>query len=109
MKPSFLNLESDVQEKELVPGFYARLIHTDQVTIGHVNAVKGSILPEHQHPHQQVTNVISGELSMTVSGETKLCKAGDSIVIPGNTPHAAEAITDCYLIDVFHPVREDYK
>ncbi|NRA48573.1 MAG: cupin domain-containing protein [Phaeodactylibacter sp.] len=109
MKPSFLNLESDVPEKELVPGFHARLIHTDQVTIGHVHAVKGSILLEHQHPHQQVTNVISGELSMTVAGETKLCKAGDSIVIPGTTPHAAEAITDCYLIDVFHPVREDYK
>jgi quercetin dioxygenase-like cupin family protein len=106
---SFLRLKEDIREKELVPGFTARLVHTDEMTIGHVQAQRGSVLPEHQHPHQQVTNVISGKLSMTVDGKTKICEAGDAVVIPGNTPHSAEALTDCYLIDVFHPVREDYK
>jgi quercetin dioxygenase-like cupin family protein len=109
MSSNFVRLKDDIQEKELVPGFNARLIHTDELTIGHVHAKAGSLLPEHQHPHQQVTNVISGELSMKVAGQTRVCKAGDAVVIPGNTPHSAEALTDCYLIDVFHPVREDYK
>lgn len=109
MSSNFIRLEEDIREKELVPGFNARLIHTGQVTVGHVQAIEGSVLPEHQHPHQQVTNVISGELSMTVAGATKVCKAGDVVVIPGHTSHAAKALTDCYLIDVFHPVREDYK
>ncbi len=109
MKSEFICLQEDVREKELVPGFNARLVHTDQITVGHVHAKAGSVLPEHQHPHQQVTNVISGELSMTVDGETRVCKAGDAVVIPGHTPHSARALTDCYLIDVFQPVREDYR
>lgn len=109
MSNNFVRLQDDIPQKELVPGFDARLIHTDELTIGYVHAKAGSVLPAHHHPHQQVTNVISGELSMTVAGQTKVCKPGDAVVIPGNTPHAAKALTDCYLIDVFHPVREDYK
>jgi quercetin dioxygenase-like cupin family protein len=30
-------------------------------------------------------------------------------VIPSNTPHSAIAKADCKAIDVFSPVREDYK
>lgn len=107
MKP-FLNLK-DLPEKELVPGFNAQLLHMDGTTIGHVRAKKGAQLPEHHHLHEQVTNIVSGELEMTIAGETKTCRAGDVVAIPPHVPHSARALTDCYLIDVFHPVREDYK
>jgi quercetin dioxygenase-like cupin family protein len=95
--------------RELVPGFTAKLIHTDTVTIAHVRAVEGSMLPEHQHPQEQVTNILSGKLEMTVDGETRVCPAGTVITIGPNVPHAARALSDCEIIDVFHPVREDYK
>ena len=108
MKKHFLPLP-EIPEQELAPGFHARLIHMNGATIGHVTAKEGAILPSHHHIHEQVTNIISGELEMTVAGETKLCKAGDTVIIPGNVPHSAVAKTECYLIDVFHPVREDYK
>lgn len=100
---------SDLGEKELVPGIYARLIHTDGMTVAHVRLEEGSILPEHHHPHEQVTNVLSGELEMTVGGETKVCRAGDAVVIPSNVPHSARTIKECRVIDVFQPVREDYR
>jgi len=29
--------------------------------------------------------------------------------IPGGTEHGGEAITDCVLVDIFTPVREDYR
>lgn len=96
-------------ERELAPGYLARLVHTDQLTIAHLRVTAGSILPEHQHPHEQVTNILEGEFEMTVDGETRHCTAGSVVVIPGNTPHSARAITDCRLVDVFHPAREDYK
>jgi len=35
-------------------------------------------------------------------------KAGDIAVIPSNAIHSGQAITDCQLLDVFSPVREDY-
>jgi len=106
--PEFLQLDK-LPARELVPGFTAKLVHTEQVTVAHVKAVKGSTLPEHHHPHEQVTNVMSGKLEMTVDGVTQVCEAGTIVTIPSNVPHSAKALTDCEIIDVFQPVREDYK
>lgn len=102
-------LVDELTEKELVPGIFARFVHTDQVTIGYVRLLKGSVLPEHAHPHQQITSVMEGTLEMTLGGNTYTCEKGHSLVIPGNTPHSAVALTDCYVVDVFQPVREDYR
>ena len=104
----FIDLEK-LPERELVPGFHARLIHTGKMTVAHVTARKGSTLPAHKHFHEQVTNIISGELEMTVRGETVISTPGMSINIPSNVLHSARAVTDCYVIDVFCPEREDYK
>ena len=104
----FQNL-SDIKEKELVPGIYAKLIHMEGTSVAHVRIEKGAVLPEHHHPHEQVTNIIEGELEMTVGGEKHLCKPGDVIAIPSNVPHSAVSATGCRVIDVFQPVREDYK
>lgn len=100
---------SSLEKHELVPGFSARFVHTDEVTIGYVSAVKGGILPEHNHFNEQITNVIEGELEMTVNGKTTVLKPGMVAVIPSNARHSAVALTDCEIIDVFQPVREDYK
>lgn len=103
-------IETDkIEERELVPGFHARLIHTDGLTVAHFRIEKGSALPEHSHHHEQITNVLEGTLEMTVDGETRECVAGDVIVIPGHVVHSGRALTDCRLIDVFRPAREDYK
>jgi quercetin dioxygenase-like cupin family protein len=100
---------ADIAEKELQPGILARLVHTDKMSIAHVHLRKGAVLPVHQHPHEQITNIISGELEMTFGGETRVFKAGQVAVLLSNVPHGAVALTDCYAIDVFNPVREDYK
>lgn len=100
---------SGVEEKEIIKGFFGKMIHTDNMTVAHFRVLAGSELPEHHHVHEQVTNVLSGELEMTVGGETHVCKAGEVIVIPSNVPHSARAITDCRLVDVFQPAREDYR
>ena len=98
-----------VPEKELVPGIYARLIHLEGMSVARVRIEEGAILPEHAHVHEQVTNLLAGQLEMTVGGQTKVCTAGDVVVIPANVPHSARALSPCDLIDVFQPVREDYK
>lgn len=104
----FLNL-SDIEKKELLPGFSVRMVHTEKMTLAYWDIKKGSILPEHSHHHEQVAaQVISGEFELTLAGETKVMKAGDVAVIPSNTLHSGEAITDCQLLDVFSPIREDY-
>lgn len=99
----------DIEQKELLPGFKSRMIHTEKMTLAYWEIQAGSILPEHSHPHEQVAaQVMSGEFELTLDGETKVMKAGDIAVIPSNVVHSGRAITDCQLLDVFSPVREDY-
>ena len=105
---AFISLD-DISIQELIPGFAAKLIHTDGLTVGYFTITAGSILPEHKHIHEQVSNVLQGEFEMTVAGEIKILKPGDVSVIPSNVPHSGRAITDCVILDVFNPVREDYK
>jgi quercetin dioxygenase-like cupin family protein len=105
---SFTDLAT-LPEKVLAPGYTARLVHTDTMTISHVSVVAGAPLPQHAHPHEQVTNVIEGEFEMTIGEDKRVLKAGMVATIPSNVPHTGKAITKCYLIDMFHPVREDLR
>lgn len=98
-----------IQSKELFPGFHAKMIHTDGLTIIYFDIKAGSVLPEHHHVHEQVTNVLEGTLELTVGGETHACTPGTVVAIPPNVAHSGRAISDCKVIDVFRPVREDYK
>ena len=69
----------------------------------------GAILPEHSHPHEQVAHVLEGEFELTIGDETERLGPGTVAFIPPNVPHSGLAITECRIIDVFHPVRDDYR
>lgn len=100
---------SDIVPVEIMPGFSGRFIHTEHLTLALWKIRKGSILPLHQHPHEQVSQLISGEFEMTVNGEYQKAVPGELITIPGNTDHEGKALSDCVIFDIFSPVREDYK
>lgn len=99
---------STVKGKEIVPGLYGRFVHGETMTLSFVDIQKGSQLPEHSHPHEQITYILEGELEMNIGGEKMLLTAGMVHVIPGNMPHSAYAHTFVKVLDAFHPVREDY-
>ena len=104
----FVN-ENDLKQNEIAPGFVARFIHTDGLTIAYVNIKSGSVLPEHSHVQDQITHVLEGKLELTVGGETQIVQAGQIAVIPSHVKHSAIARSACKVIDVFNPVREDYR
>lgn len=93
--------------RTLFPGFDAKLIHTERMTLAYVAIDTGAELPEHEHPHEQVVNVLSGELQLVVNGDRHLLTGGDVFVIPPNAKHSGTARTRCQVLDVFCPVRED--
>lgn len=99
----------DINERELVPGFHARMVHTDNMTFAYWRIEKGATLPEHKHMHEQVATVIEGELELVMDGQPYRLTPGTVLVIPSDIPHGGTAIEDCYVLDVFHPVREDYR
>lgn len=100
---------STTPTKKLFPGFEGKLIHTESQTIGFWEIKAGSILPAHSHFHEQITTVTSGKLELTVDGQTLIMEAGTVATIASTIVHSGKALTDCTVIDVFTPVREDYK
>ncbi len=93
---------------ELAEGIKAWAVTTDTITVAHVMLDDGAILPEHSHYHEQVVNVIEGELELMVAGEKYLMKPGNVMVLEPNVAHSGRALTACKVIDVFHPVRQDF-
>jgi quercetin dioxygenase-like cupin family protein len=81
----------------------------DAMTIGEVHLDANAVVPMHEHPHEQFTYVMEGRFQFTVGGETTILEPGMVALIPGGVPHRGTTLTACRVIDVFSPVREDYR
>jgi quercetin dioxygenase-like cupin family protein len=99
----------DIEPVEVVKGFKARFLHTESMTFAFWEVEAGYELPLHHHQHEQVSQIVEGEFEMTVGDSTKIHKPGSILVIPSNMPHSGKSLTSCKILDVFYPVREDYK
>jgi quercetin dioxygenase-like cupin family protein len=103
-----INLK-DIEANEIIPGFHGKMIHTEGMTLAYWDIKKGAALHEHHHPQEQVVNMLEGEFEITVNGVAYHLQEGDVLPISGNIPHSGRAITDCKILDVFSPVRNDYR
>ena len=99
----------NIETKQPFKGAHLRCLHSDNMTIAYWQFDSGARLPEHSHHYEQITSVMGGSFELTVGGNSLNLQAGSVVVIPPDTLHSARAITGCFVIDVFHPVREDYK
>lgn len=99
----------DQQPREVAPGHRARFVHAERMTVAHWRIDAGSSIREHDHPHEQIVNVLSGTYELTVAGQPLTLRPGMVVVIPGGVRHSGRAITDAVLLDAFCPVREDYR
>jgi len=100
---------NEIEPRELVPGFKARFIHSKTMTLAYWEIEPGCSLPAHSHPHEQVVNVLDGEFTFTLDGATQTLKTGDVVIVPSDAEHSGKTVTACRILDVFHPVREDYR
>lgn len=98
-----------LEPREVLPGLEGRFIHGERSTLVYWEYESGTVLPPHTHEHEQITNVLEGELELTIKGETHTLEPGMVAVIPGGVKHRGFAFTHCKVLDVFIPVREDYK
>ena len=105
---SFLSL-SELAHKEPMPGFVGQFATGATMTSVTWTISSKAQLPEHAHPHEQVSHVLEGQFEMTIEGETQRLGPGAVAFVPPNARHSGHALTDCRIIDVFHPVRDDYR
>ena len=85
------------------------LAHSDELMLVRHYFEKDWIGVRHSHPHHQLVYVVSGALRVEVGGKTFDVFAGDSFVVDGGVEHQAAALEASEVLDVFTPVREDYR
>jgi quercetin dioxygenase-like cupin family protein len=95
--------------RELVPGHHGRFIHSEHTTHVYWQIEADARLPEHSHPHEQIVNVLEGRYELVVDGTPHVLDEGDVLVIPGGAAHSGRSHTACRILDVFSPVREEYR
>ena len=94
----------------MLPGIDRRAVWLDAVMLTFFTFEPNAVVPEHDHPHEQITLVTRGAMEFTFDGETKVLRAGDGVCIPPNVPHKAVILDEATeAIDAWSPPRDDYK
>ena len=100
---------SEIPTKEYFPGYTGKMIHMQYMTLAYWEVEEGAEVPEHSHHHEQLMQVLEGRFEFCLKGVCREYGVGDMVVIPPFQKHSGKAITACKLMDIFSPVREDYK
>ena len=100
----------EVTSDQMTPEIKRRFISNTNATLARFELKKGALVPEHKHENSQLTWVVAGCLRFTYPGGAPIdVRAGEVLVIPPNLPHAAEAMEDTVVTDVFSPNRADWE
>jgi quercetin dioxygenase-like cupin family protein len=94
---------------EPFPGVRRRIMaNSDKLMLTEHTLENGAVLPEHNHPHEQLVYLISGEIVVEMGGEKFKVAKGDSLVIPSEVNHKVTASKQAVALDIFTPSRLDY-
>jgi quercetin dioxygenase-like cupin family protein len=68
-----------------------------------------SMLPVHSHPYEQTGYLVKGHIQLRIGDDEHDVRPEDSWCIPSGVDHGAQILGDSVAIEVFSPVREDYR
>ena len=101
--------KDQLTDRPLVDGVrLGTMVHGEKTLMGRFSLAGGSVIPAHDHPHEQTGLLLSGRIVLTIDGVEHEVAPGDSWCIASGVAHAAKAIEDSVAVEVFSPVREDY-
>lgn len=91
------------------PGLIGKFIHSEGITFAQWEMKGGTELAFHTHPHEQITLLLSGKLELRSGDQIALLSPGQGLIFDGGENHGGFVHEDSLVIDVFCPVREDFK
>ncbi|MGA3127302.1 MAG: cupin domain-containing protein [Candidatus Korobacteraceae bacterium] len=102
---------------ENLPGVVARegvirKVFTGNNSMLALNELKAGTKPNlHSHPEEQLTYILTGKAEFVLGDELLTLKAGDLLLVPPGVPHSLRVIGDETVLnmDIFSPIREDYR
>lgn len=109
MKNDQVVYSRDVELTQLGGGVSRKVLaYNDQMMIVEVHFEKDAVGAAHTHPHQQLTYVQSGCFRFTIDGKDVEVAAGDTLNFPSGILHGTVCLEPGVLLDIFHPMREDF-
>ena len=108
--PNSIVRTADAISQTPEPGMIRQVLaHNEQLMLVRHYFETDWVGARHSHSHDQLVYVIKGALRLDVGGHVFDVHAGDSFVVDGGVEHQASALEACEVLDVFTPIREDYR
>ena len=106
--PQHLNW-ANIPVEHPAEGIERQMVVGDRIMIVRFRFEPFLVTPQHTHPHEQMSLVISGRVRFFVEGKEQIASAGDVLHFPSNCLHGATMMDEeVVLIDIFSPIREDF-
>lgn len=102
---------AEVPVEEVTSSMTRKIITGEKLMIAKMKFKDGFLVPLHHHVHEQVTQVISGQIRFWFGDNKEQVMdlyPGDVVVIPSNLPHEALMIGVVEEIDTWSPPRQDW-
>jgi quercetin dioxygenase-like cupin family protein len=100
----------DMEPRKPSEGVEMRIIHGERMTMVFFHLQPGSRIPEHSHAHEQMGTVLKGAVELIVAGEKRVVHSGEAYHIASGVVHSGKCgDSPAEVIEVFSPVREDFK
>ena len=107
---SYFLSSSSASRHDLFPGAQITTATGETLTLSLVELEPHSEVPWHSHPHEQLGILLEGAITFWAGDEEQQLCPGDMWRIPGGVSHRVLAGDEpVKALDVFHPVREDYR
>jgi quercetin dioxygenase-like cupin family protein len=109
IEPRFIRFD-DVRSFALADGVIGRPLFGEGAMLNLIEFEPGATVPLHSHPHEQLGLVLRGMQALVVDGVAHELGPMEAYVLPGGVEHSAYCGPEgATVLDVFQPVREDYR
>lgn len=110
MRPDVFVRSVDIPWEPMAPGMIRQVLgHGDDLMIVRVAFEAGAAGPLHHHPHRQASHVLEGRFEVTVGEEVTELGPGDCFYVATDVPHSTTAREAGVLLDIFTPIRDDFR
>jgi quercetin dioxygenase-like cupin family protein len=102
---------ADEQARHTIfPGVTIATSCGEKMMISMVDLEPYAVVEWHSHPHEQCGMIVKGRAIFFIGDEQKELQTGDVYFMPGNVRHKVTALDQpVQAIDIFTPVREEYR
>jgi quercetin dioxygenase-like cupin family protein len=109
VEPVFVRFD-EIARFDLADGVSARPLFGAKAMLNLIEFEPGAVVPLHSHPHEQLGIVLAGVQVLVVDGVEHPLRPMEGYVLPGGVEHSAHCGPEgATVLDVFQPVREDYR